>query len=170
MNARLYAVLVALPIAGLQGGELWARSSGHGHGRYSAVRSTPSVVVPRVVVRPTAVVSRIVYYVPAVVYATPRYYAPVPYYPPVAPAYTYAQPPTTSYYSEPSQVYSPPPVGSAAPEQAPASSPAPTGPYAVEQAINYRFFCPDVRLYYPEIKECPAGWLTVLPGNRKPPG
>ena len=42
-------------------------------------------------------------------------------------------------------------------------------PAPVEQGLNYRYFCPDTRQYYPEVKECASGWLTVLPGRGKPP-
>lgn len=33
----------------------------------------------------------------------------------------------------------------------------------------YLFFCPDSRRYYPDVRECPSGWLAVVPGVPGPP-
>ena len=188
MKLRLIAAFAVLSFAAPQGGEAWALPRTHRHAyphHHHAPRVTPPrvVVVPRVV-PPRIVVVRTVQVIPRVVYLP----APIPYTPLVAyqPA-PYASQPVFSPQS--SYAYSPPTepqyAASAYPTPAPAaalpvpesgglqsgsSAPSAIGPYSVEQAIQYRFFCPDVRLYYPEIKECPAGWLTVLPGNRKPPG
>ena len=47
--------------------------------------------------------------------------------------------------------------------------PAPPPPVYVEQAPaapqnnNYWYYCPTNNGYYPYVKECPAGWLKVLP-------
>ena len=48
--------------------------------------------------------------------------------------------------------------------------PAPmSGPgYAID-ASGYAYFCPDSKRYYPEVRECPAGWLAVVPGVPGPP-
>lgn len=42
-------------------------------------------------------------------------------------------------------------------------------PYGYPPAINYQYYCPDTRLYYPETTECPSGWLKVVPGGGEPP-
>ena len=31
--------------------------------------------------------------------------------------------------------------------------------YAEE--VRYRYYCPDHRAYYPEVRECPSAWLKV---------
>lgn len=51
--------------------------------------------------------------------------------------------------------------------------PAYTAPVVVESqpqtyiqqspASSYWYYCEDARAYYPYVKECPAGWLTVAP-------
>jgi hypothetical protein len=59
------------------------------------------------------------------------------------------------YYSPPLVVVQqPPPVYV---EQAPVQAPAP----APQQV--YWYYCPTSNGYYPHVKECPAGWLKVLP-------
>ena len=30
-------------------------------------------------------------------------------------------------------------------------------------AQSYWYYCEDAKAYYPYVKECPAGWLTVVP-------
>jgi len=30
-------------------------------------------------------------------------------------------------------------------------------------ASNYWYYCPDSQGYYPYVRECQSGWLTVLP-------
>jgi hypothetical protein len=43
---------------------------------------------------------------------------------------------------------------------------SPTGPDAYETALpqeNYWYYCQDSQAYYPYVKECPSGWLTVAP-------
>ena len=61
----------------------------------------------------------------------------------VSPAFAY--PPPVVYGPEPTYI-----------EQAPAPE------------ESYRYFCPDSRAYYPEVPECPSGWLRVLPGGAGP--
>ena len=34
---------------------------------------------------------------------------------------------------------------------------------------GYAYFCPDNRRYYPNVRECPSGWLAVVPGAPGPP-
>lgn len=34
----------------------------------------------------------------------------------------------------------------------------------------YWYFCPDSKTYYPYVKQCPGGWLKVVPApNPRPP-
>jgi hypothetical protein len=61
------------------------------------------------------------------------------------------------YYGDPyydSPYYAAPPVYI---QQQPAPPPA------------YWYYCPDSRTYYPYVKECPSGWLTVVPPTTAPP-
>ena len=165
----------ALILAALQGGETWARNA---HRSWS--HAGPRTVAPRhvFVARPVRVVPRVVYFAPVIGYTAPRYYAPPPYYPPTSyysapepaayapPPAAYAPPPA-SYY-EPPQTQYPPSSGNEARAPGTATQ-TPVGPYSVEQGLNYRYFCPDTRQYYPEVKECASGWLTVVPNAGRPP-
>jgi hypothetical protein len=75
-------------------------------------------------------------------------YYPYPYsYPPYA--YPYYYPPVYAYPSYP-YAYAQPPVYSA-PEQ----------PY-------YWYYCQDPQGYYPYVKNCPAGWIKVIPTPPQP--
>ena len=58
-----------------------------------------------------------------------------------------------TYYPPP---YYPPPVYI---EQAPAAPPP----------QNYWYYCTDPQGYYPTIKECPGGWLKVVPQTQPTP-
>jgi hypothetical protein len=50
------------------------------------------------------------------------------------------------------------------------AAPAPmSGPNFATDASGYAYFCPDSRRYYPEVRECPTGWLAVVPGVAGPP-
>lgn len=40
---------------------------------------------------------------------------------------------------------------------------------AVPETEGYAYFCPDNRRYYPDVRECPSGWLAVVPGAPGPP-
>lgn len=55
------------------------------------------------------------------------------------------------YYPPPLVIVQPPPPPQVYVEQAPA-------PQQV-----YWYYCPTTNGYYPHVKECPAGWLKVLP-------
>ena len=44
-----------------------------------------------------------------------------------------------------------------------------SGPNFATDASGYAYFCPDSKRYYPEVRECPAGWLAVVPGVAGPP-
>ena len=35
--------------------------------------------------------------------------------------------------------------------------------YIQAPAPSYWYYCEDAKAYYPYVKECPAGWLTVVP-------
>jgi len=65
-------------------------------------------------------------------------------------------------YYPPPQYYYPPPVYVSPPpppvyiEQAPARPVAPP-------TENYWYYCTNPQGYYPTIRECPGGWLKVVP-------
>ena len=76
------------------------------------------------------------------------YYSPYPY------SYPYPRP----YYYPP---YAPVVVERTPPvyiEQAPAVTVAPPA-----ATTNYWYYCAATRAYYPYVKECPGGWMQVLP-------
>lgn len=68
----------------------------------------------------------------------PWYYPPYYYYPPYAPAV--AAPAAPQTYVE---------QGGAQP--------------APSQRSSYWYYCAESKTYYPYVKECPAGWLRVVP-------
>lgn len=39
----------------------------------------------------------------------------------------------------------------------------------VPETEGYAYFCPDNLRYYPDVRECPSGWLAVVPGAPGPP-
>jgi len=153
---RLPATILALFLA-TQGLQAFAagRSFGHSGGRaHSGAHHFHSH--SHVIVRPVRIVPRYVYVAPYVpYYATPYYstpyYSTPAYYPPA-----YVEPPQPQQYA-PEQQYAPAPP--------PPSQPS---PYSMEEATQYRYLCLDTRKFYPDTKECPSGWLTVLPGARSP--
>jgi hypothetical protein len=66
------------------------------------------------------------------------------------------------YYPYDNYYYSPPIIIQQQPsdvyiEQAPQTSPAPA------QEPAYWYYCPDPQGYYPYVKQCPKGWLKVVP-------
>jgi len=69
--------------------------------------------------------------------------------PPYYPYYPY-------YYSEPPVVIQQAPVYE---QQAP-----------VEEQQSYWYFCPDAKAYYPYVKQCPGGWMKVIPNQSPPKG
>ena len=86
---------------------------------------------------------------PRVVYVRPypRYvYVPIATYP----SYSYYSPPPPVTYIEQPQAY-------------------PDPGYA-PGASSTRFFCPELRRFYPEVRQCPGGWMQVLPGRVPAPG
>ena len=68
------------------------------------------------------------------------------------PAYPYPYP----YYADPPVVVQQSPTEYL--QQAPAPPAAP----------QYWYYCQDARAYYPYVKECPAGWLQVVPQPASP--
>jgi hypothetical protein len=73
------------------------------------------------------------------VFVGPRFYASPPYYPyPYGPYYyRYAQPPV---------VVTPPPTT-----------------YIQRPAEAYWYYCQDPAGYYPQVGQCPGGWIQVAP-------
>ncbi len=88
---------------------------------------------------------------------SPYYYPPVVVVPQVVPQ----APPV---YIEQPQVIQPPMQQSSPPiqpEQQMNQRPAEQVPQSSSNAMWY--FCPDSRIYYPYVKECPSGWQPVTP-------
>jgi hypothetical protein len=58
-----------------------------------------------------------------------------------------------------------PPYGAYPPAYAPVVIESQPQTYIQQQApaSSYWYYCEDARAYYPYVKECPAGWLTVVP-------
>lgn len=77
-------------------------------------------------------------------FAYPWYAMPPPYYSPY-----YYYPPQVVVRPEP-QVY----IERAAPQTAPPPAP---------QTQNYWYYCTNPQGYYPYVKDCPGGWLHVVP-------
>ena len=38
------------------------------------------------------------------------------------------------------------------------------------QSSNYWYYCPNPQGYYPYVKECQGGWMTVVPQSPAQPG
>ncbi len=71
------------------------------------------------------------------------------------PAYPYPYP---YYESPPVVIQQQPPVYE---EQAPQQE---------EQQQYYWYYCPDSKTYYPYVRQCPGGWLKVVPTPPKSQG
>jgi len=84
----------------------------------------------------------------------PWYYPPY-YYPP----YYYPNPPLVAVPTYPYAVQPAPQVYI---EKGGEVADAPA------QATNYWYYCPNPQGYYPYVKECPSGWMTVLPQSPGP--
>lgn len=41
---------------------------------------------------------------------------------------------------------------------------------APQEQQYYWYFCPDSKTYYPYVKQCPSGWLKVVPTQSPPKG
>jgi|SRR5262245_41462127 len=71
-----------------------------------------------------------------------------------APFYPWYYPPY--YYYPPYPVVTTPPAPTTYVEQSGARA-------APAQGSSYWYYCPESKTYYPYVKECPAGWLRVVP-------
>ncbi|MBI5556905.1 MAG: hypothetical protein HY885_04655 [Deltaproteobacteria bacterium] len=70
--------------------------------------------------------------------------------------------PPPYYYDYPPPYYLSPPPPSVYIERAPAEPVAP-------EPQSYWYYCPDPQGYYPSVRECPGGWLKVLPQTQPTP-
>ena len=171
-------------------GSAHAGRSGHFGGGFAApIRFVPRTVF---FAAPVAYFPPAYYPPPPAYYSPPSYYAPAqpPVY--YAPPPAYSSPPSSyeparspiyvckdrsgrtsitnreegtvgmECNEQPGQD-SPPPAGSNSPPQRSGSAPlSPRGPYAVQDAFRYRFYCPDTKKYYPDVKSCASDWLKVV--------
>ncbi|HSE02682.1 MAG TPA: hypothetical protein VLK35_00910 [Methylomirabilota bacterium] len=78
----------------------------------------------------------------------PRFYGPRWY-----PYYAYPRPFYGGYYYGYAPVVTPPPV---------VVTPPPT-PYVERPSSQYWHYCHDPAGYYPEVQQCPGGWIQVPP-------
>jgi hypothetical protein len=69
----------------------------------------------------------------------------------------------------PAYPYYPYPYYAAPPVVVRQSPPAYVQPPTPPQQPAYWYYCPDSRTYYPYVKECTSGWLTVVPPSTAPP-
>jgi hypothetical protein len=76
------------------------------------------------------------------------------------PAYPYAYPFAYPYAYPPAVVVQPTPQVYI--EQAPAAA-GPPPAAAQPGAPAYWYYCAESRTYYPYVRECPEGWMTVVP-------
>ncbi len=76
-------------------------------------------------------------------YPSPYYYTPNYYYPPPPPVYVTSPPPPVYMERPPAEPVAPP--------------------------QSYWYYCPKPEGYYPTPKECPEGWLKVLPQTQPAP-
>ena len=89
------------------------------------------------------------FYFGAPFYAPWHYPAPYYYYPPYYPPAVVTVPSSPPVYIE----------------QGPGAQAAPA---PAAQSESYWYYCTDLKAYYPYVKECPAGWMRVVP--QPPPG
>jgi hypothetical protein len=74
-------------------------------------------------------------------------------------AYPYAYYPYYPYASPPAVIVQPNPQTYV--QQAPPATEAPQPP-------NYWYYCAGSKAYYPYVRECPEGWMTVVPPASSP--
>lgn len=75
-------------------------------------------------------------------------------------AFSYAYP----WYAPPPYYYYPPPVVVRPEPQVYIERAAPqTAPPPAPQTQNYWYYCTNPQGYYPYVKDCPGGWLHVVP-------
>ena len=70
--------------------------------------------------------------------------------------------PPYPYYSYPYPYYASPPVVIQQPAPEIYVQPAPQA-----EEPSYWYYCQDSKAYYPYVKQCPSGWMKVVPS---PPG
>jgi hypothetical protein len=58
-----------------------------------------------------------------------------------------------SYYYPPAPIYVQP------------VQPAPPPVYVEQNNNDYWYYCAQPKAYYPYVKECPQGWMKVVPGD-----
>jgi hypothetical protein len=81
------------------------------------------------------------------VWVGPGWWGGYPYYPYYYPYYN------QYYYPYYNPYYGAPPAG---------DSQQPSG-YVQQEEPSYWYFCQDPKGYYPYVKQCPKGWLKVVP-------
>jgi hypothetical protein len=87
----------------------------------------------------------------------PAYY-PAPYYAYPAPVYGY---PAPAYaYPAPAYAYPGAAMGYPSPQEYVERGPAPAAP-APSQALGDWYYCAATQAYYPDVRECAAGWQRV---------
>jgi hypothetical protein len=42
-------------------------------------------------------------------------------------------------------------------------------PHAQTQQPSYWYYCQNPQGYYPQVQQCPGGWMTVIPPTTGPP-
>jgi hypothetical protein len=77
------------------------------------------------------------------------------------PAYPYGYYP----YAYPPYAYPPTAVVQPTPQTYIEQAPPATGP---AQTPTYWYYCAESRTYYPYVRECPEGWMTVVPPASSP--
>jgi len=67
----------------------------------------------------------------------------------------------------PPAVYYPPPVYYYPPRVVVVPPPPPPPPVYIEQSVpysgNYWYYCQAAGAYYPDVRDCPGGWIRVPP-------
>jgi hypothetical protein len=62
----------------------------------------------------------------------------------------------------------PPPVVQPSPPVYVQPAPVEAQPAQPAQQPQYWYYCEESRTYYPYVRECPAGWMTVVPQSSSP--
>ncbi len=89
------------------------------------------------------------------VFIGPGFWGGAPWWGPAYPYYGYPD------YASP--YYAAPPV------VVPQDPPVYIQPQAPPPPPAYWYYCPNSQTYYPYVKECASGWLTVVPPSTAPP-
>ena len=64
--------------------------------------------------------------------------------------------------------YYPPPYYYPPPVYVQPVAPLPPPVYVEQQNDDFWYYCAQPKAYYPYVKECPAGWMKVVPGSNAP--